>query len=145
MPTVAQNSYSVTTGQPVTLVCTVSSILPVTSVYWQSNIGGITTTITSSTNTAKYSGSTVANPSLTISSASSSDAGSYTCFATNSVGTGQSGATALSVTGSKYNIYMESHILSWWFFFLKWWRFMRYGSFHWKMYLLTIWLVETMS
>jgi hypothetical protein len=36
---VQQSSYSVNTGNTVTLVCTVSSSLPITNVYWQRNIG----------------------------------------------------------------------------------------------------------
>lgn len=100
--TISPSTYSVTTGQSVTLSCTVSSNLAITSVQWQRNIGGTITTITSTTNTNKYSGSTVSTPSLTIFSSNSGDAGTYTCFATNSVGTGQSNAATLSVTGSKY-------------------------------------------
>jgi hypothetical protein len=94
---VQQPSYSVTTGNSVTLICTVSSSLPITSVQWQRNIGGSITTINSNTN--KYSGSTTTTPSLTIFNAASSDVGTYTCFASNSVGTGQSTTTTLSVTG----------------------------------------------
>jgi hypothetical protein len=82
----------------------VSSNLAITSVQWQRNVGGTITTITSSTNTNKYSGSTTTTPSLTIFSAQQSDVGTYTCFASNSVGTGQSTTTTLSVTltGSMY-------------------------------------------
>jgi hypothetical protein len=110
---VQQPSYSVTTDNSVTLICTVSSSLPITSVHWQRNVGGSITTINSNTNTNKYSGSTTTTPSLTIFNAASSDVGTYTCFASNSVGTGQSTITTLSdtgqsttttlgVTGSKY-------------------------------------------
>ncbi|XP_076098442.1 hemicentin-1-like isoform X7 [Mytilus galloprovincialis] len=98
--TVQQQSYSITIGESITLVCTVTSNLPVTSVQWERNIGGSVTTITSTTNTNKYSGSTPTTPSLTISNGAQSDSGDYTCFATNSVGTGQSTATTLSVTGT---------------------------------------------
>ncbi|XP_063428596.1 hemicentin-1-like isoform X19 [Mytilus trossulus] len=102
VPTVAvqQPSYSVTTGGSVTLSCTVTSNLAVTDVFWQSNIGGSTSTIRSTTNTNKYSGSTTGTPSLTIFNVAQSDVGTYTCFATNSVGTGQSTNTQLSVTGT---------------------------------------------
>ena len=93
------------TGNTVTLVCTVSSNLPVTSVQWQRNVGGTITTINSNTNTNKYSGSTTTTPSLTIFSVQQSDAGTYTCFASNSVGTGQSTTTTLSDTGSKCVLY----------------------------------------
>ncbi|XP_076098444.1 hemicentin-1-like isoform X9 [Mytilus galloprovincialis] len=98
--TVQQPSYSVTTGNTVTLVCTVSSNLAVNDVYWQRNIGGAITQIRSTTNTNKYSGSTTSTPSLTISNADQNDVATYTCFATNSVGTGQSTTTQLSVTGT---------------------------------------------
>jgi hypothetical protein len=99
---VQQSSYSVNTGNTVTLVCTVTSNLPITNVYWQRNIGGSITTINSNTNTNKYSGSTTTTPSLTIFSVQQSDIGTYTCFGSNSVGTGQSTTTTLSVTGSRY-------------------------------------------
>ena len=104
MPTVQvqQPSYAVNTGSSVTLVCTVTSNLAVTNVNWQRNNGGGTTQITSSTNTNKYSGSTTGTPSLTIFNADQNDVGTYTCFATNSVGTGQSTTTTLSVTGCRF-------------------------------------------
>ena len=98
--TIQQSSYSVTTGNSVTLVCTVTSNLPITSVQWQRNVGGTITTINSNTNTNKYSGSTSSTPSLTIFSTTQSDAGTYTCFASNNVGTGQSSTTQLSITES---------------------------------------------
>ena len=102
---VQQSSYSVTTGNTVTLVCTVTSNLAITNVQWQRNVNGGITTITSNTNTNKYSGSTTTTPSLTIFNAASSDVGTYTCFASNNVGTGQSTTTTLSVTGSKCVLY----------------------------------------
>ena len=102
-----QSSYSVTTDNTVTLVCTVSSSLPINNVQWQRNIEGSITTITSNTN--KYSGSTTTTPFLTIFSASSSDAGTYTCFASNSVGTGQSTTTTLSVTESRLTSIFALH------------------------------------
>jgi hypothetical protein len=59
--------------------------------YWQRNIGGSTTRITTTnTNTNKYNGGTINTPSLTIYSVQQSDAGTYTCFGSNNVGTGQS-------------------------------------------------------
>ena len=99
---VQQSSYSVNTGNTVTLACTVSSSLPITNVYWQRNIGGSGTTITT-TNTNKYSGSTTTTPSLTIFSVQQSDVGTYTCYGSNRVGTDQS-STTLSVTGGIYFI-----------------------------------------
>ncbi|CAG2253540.1 HMCN [Mytilus edulis] len=89
--TVLQPSYSITVGDSVTLECTVTSVLPVTSVQWQRNVGGLV---------VKYSGSTVNNPSLTITNTDTTDSANYVCTATNSVGTGTSSQTSLSVTGS---------------------------------------------
>ncbi|XP_052103566.1 hemicentin-1-like [Mytilus californianus] len=99
--TITQSSYSVNSGSSVTLACTVSSTTTVTSVTWQRTVNSAITTITSNTNTNKYSGSTSSNPSLTIFNADSNDAGTYRCFASNSAGTGQSANTAsLSVTSN---------------------------------------------
>jgi hypothetical protein len=109
---VQQPSYSVTTGNTVTLVCTVTSTLQINNVQWQRNVGGTITTITSNTNTNKYSGSTTSTPSLTIFNAASSDVGTYTCFASNSVGTGQSTTTTLSVTGSKCYSFIFCSVLN---------------------------------
>ena len=86
-----------------------TSNLPVTSVQWERNVDGTITTITSTTDTNKYSGSTTDTPSLTIASAAQSDAGTYTCFASNSVGTGQSTTTTLSVTGSRLTSIFALH------------------------------------
>lgn len=96
---IAQATYTVTTGQAVTLSCTVSATPTHTSVVWRRILGGVTTVIT--IDNSKYQGGSVANPSLTITNAAASDQASYTCSATNTVGTGNSGQTALTVTGSK--------------------------------------------
>ncbi|XP_033753605.1 hemicentin-1-like isoform X5 [Pecten maximus] len=96
--TIAQNAYSVVTGQTVTLGCTVSATPTHTNVFWQRIDNGAASTLT--IDGTKYSGSTVNNPSLTITSANSNDNTVYTCSATNAVGTGTSGQTTLSVTGS---------------------------------------------
>lgn len=79
--------------------CTVTSSPAHTSVYWQRISGnGVTQTITVQNNN-KYSGSTVQTPSLTILTADGNDVGEYICFATNSVGTGQSSRGVVAVTG----------------------------------------------
>ncbi|XP_033751335.1 hemicentin-1-like isoform X19 [Pecten maximus] len=96
--TVAQNAYSTNIGTSITLQCTVSANPTHTTVFWQRNVGTGTQTIT--TDGVNYSGSTVNSPSLTVINADTSDTGTYTCFATNSVGTGQSSATTLTVTGN---------------------------------------------
>ncbi|XP_060078232.1 hemicentin-1-like, partial [Ylistrum balloti] len=95
---ISQSSYSVTTGTSVTLACSVSANPSHTSVFWQRNVGSGTQSVT--IDNINFSGATVSSPSLTVISASSSDSGSYRCFATNSIGTGQSGFTTLSVTGN---------------------------------------------
>jgi hypothetical protein len=43
--------------------------------------------------------------------AASSDVGTYTCFASNNVGTGQSTTTTLSVTGSKCVLYNFPYLI----------------------------------
>ncbi|XP_021370011.1 hemicentin-1-like [Mizuhopecten yessoensis] len=95
---ISQSSYSVTTGTSITLSCSVSATPSHTSVFWQRNVGSGVQSIT--IDNVNFSGATVSSPSLTVITADASDSGSYTCFAVNSVGTGQSGSTTLSVTGS---------------------------------------------
>ena len=104
-PTATVNvpAYSQTTGNTITLDCVVSSPnSALQSVSWTFNNGASTQIITQFSNTAKYSGSTTTTPSLTIFNLASSDVGTYTCTATNTVGTGTSSPTTLSVTGSKH-------------------------------------------
>jgi hypothetical protein len=50
---------------------------------------------------ARYSGATVASPSMTVTGLALTDEGYYQCFAQNSVGTGNSQQTFLDVVGSK--------------------------------------------
>ena len=86
----------------VTLVCDVSSSLPLTDVEWDKFSNHTITTITTESNTEKYSGSSTNTPSLTIFYAELSDAGIYTCFASNSDGTGESDMTTLIVSGTLF-------------------------------------------
>ncbi|XP_069133869.1 hemicentin-1-like isoform X10 [Argopecten irradians] len=85
-------------GSSVTLTCTVVATPQASSVTWKRTVGGVTSNI--ATATAKFSGSTVANPSLTINSIATTDQGSYVCTATNAVGTGESSPATLAVTGN---------------------------------------------
>jgi hypothetical protein len=103
--TVNQSLYYVQTGTNVTLVCNVSSSLPLIGVEWEKNSNGTITTIYSDTNTEKYGGSTTNTPSLTIFYAELSDAGIYTCFASNSDGTGEIDTATLMVSGTVYFSY----------------------------------------
>ena len=99
-----QPSYNVQTGNNVTLVCNVSSSLPLTDVEWDKYSNGTTNTINYNSNTKKYSVSTSKTPSLTIFDAELSDAGIYTCLASNSDGTEESDIAALIVSGTLFFI-----------------------------------------
>lgn len=99
--TVGQPIYLVNYGQSVQLVCSVTSTPTHTHVYWTRIQNGLPVTI-SLTNTARYSGSTVNNPSLTISNVNQNDETYYICYATNTVGTGHSQQTCVDVIGSMY-------------------------------------------
>lgn len=82
------------------MVCTVTATPTHTNVYWRKIANGVSTDITV-TNNNKYSGSTVNSPSLEVRNADLNDEGNYVCFASNSVGTGQSSQTFLDVTGGR--------------------------------------------
>ena len=101
--TVNQSTYSEITGQSVTLQCTVSSPESILkSVLWIFDNGVSSKNITQSSNVTKYNGISTATPSLTIFNLSSTDIGTYTCTATNTVGTGKSNLIiTLSVEGGK--------------------------------------------
>jgi hypothetical protein len=101
---ILQNQYTVNYGASVTLECTVTATPGHTSVQWRRTINGVQTTIAVSNNNNKYSGSAVNTPSLTINTAENGDEGFYTCYATNSVGTGNSQQTYLDVVGSMFII-----------------------------------------
>ncbi|XP_069133871.1 basement membrane-specific heparan sulfate proteoglycan core protein-like [Argopecten irradians] len=101
LPTVTITSpppITAVVGSSVTLTCTVVATPQASSVTWKRTVGGVTSNI--ATTTAKFSGSTVANPSLTINSIATTDQGSYVCTATNAVGTGESSPARLAVTGA---------------------------------------------
>ncbi|XP_069133870.1 basement membrane-specific heparan sulfate proteoglycan core protein-like [Argopecten irradians] len=101
IPTVAipQTAYSTTSGQSVTLVCTVNANPFQTGVTWQKFTNGVYQPV-SITGNSRYSGGTVASPSLVISNALTTDGGTYRCTAVNSIGTGTSGNTLLTVAGT---------------------------------------------
>jgi hypothetical protein len=97
--TVAPLTYNGNIGGSVTLGCQVVANPAATNVYWIKSKNSQDITISSTT--SKYSFSTN-NPSLTINSLSSDDDATYVCYATNSIGTGNSQAASLNVIGSKY-------------------------------------------
>lgn len=94
-------NYQANVGSSITLGCSVVANPAHYQVYWTKTSGGQTTNIEVVNSGGKYSGSTVNSPSLTITNAAISDDATYVCFATNSIGTGQSTSTSLDVVGSK--------------------------------------------
>uniref|UniRef100_A0A8W8JBU7 Ig-like domain-containing protein n=1 Tax=Magallana gigas TaxID=29159 RepID=A0A8W8JBU7_MAGGI len=100
-PFIPLTSYSVLIGNDVLIPCTVSANSAATLIQWQftSNSGS---SISISQSTTKYTlvGDSTTTSNLTINSAALTDAGTYRCSATNSVGTGSDSAT-LTITGSK--------------------------------------------
>ncbi|CAC5377795.1 HMCN [Mytilus coruscus] len=95
--TVQESVYSVNIGGSINLVSNIQANPPHTSVTWQKNINGVTTTVTIS---GRFSGAAVNSPTLTISNVTLDDEGYYVCVATNSVGNGQSSQCFLDVIGS---------------------------------------------
>lgn len=101
VPSVVIGSGSaVVYGGSVTITCSISSNPIAQTMYWQKTVGGVSTTLDIASN-PRFQGGTLTNPSLTITSVTLDDRGEYRCFATNIVGTGQSGAAVLDVTGGK--------------------------------------------
>ncbi|XP_078326848.1 hemicentin-1-like isoform X25 [Crassostrea virginica] len=99
VPSVVIGSGSaVVYGGSVTITCSISSNPIAQTMYWQKTVGGVSTTLDIASN-PRFQGGTLTNPSLTITSVTLDDRGEYRCFATNIVGTGQSGAAVLEVTG----------------------------------------------
>jgi hypothetical protein len=80
-------------GNSVTIPCTIDAIPAVTSVVWLKN-GSVLDT----SDDLKYGFVTVSSPSMTIQDLTSSDAGVYSCQATNTVGTGHSSNVSVVVT-----------------------------------------------
>ena len=63
---IQQLAFNINIGQDITLECSIKANPIHTAVYWQRIVNGQTTQI-STTNSNKYSGSTVNTPSLTVS------------------------------------------------------------------------------
>lgn len=105
---IAQSSYSVNIGNSITLFCTVSATPPEFNVYWTRAVNNQQEEVISTTNSGKYSGSTVSSPSLVIFNTDLNDIALYRCHAENSVGIGQSNTTTLTVVGSKLMVVWQS-------------------------------------
>lgn len=89
-------------GYNITINCYVlkNNEFPVRNIHWQYVNHGVLTTIEEGT--PGISGSTIEVPSLTIQTATTSESGLYTCFATNDVGIGKSKASNVTVIGGIY-------------------------------------------
>ncbi|XP_061169583.1 hemicentin-1-like [Saccostrea echinata] len=110
-PNIPLGSYSVLIGDDIQIPCSVTANPPVTSVEWtfRSSSGS---TITISQSSTKYTlASGTSNPNLTVNSAALTDAGTYTCRATNIVGPGEDSAT-LTITGIIPNVTIPDTSLS---------------------------------
>ena len=97
---ISQPQYTALVGSSIALVCDVTASPVHYSVTWQRIIGADVTTLTIDGN--RLRGSSVNDPSLTITMATNNDQGYYACSAMNSVGIGRSSQTYLRVTGSTY-------------------------------------------
>jgi hypothetical protein len=97
-------------------VCTVVANPTHNTVYWRriETNGQVTDIVIDN---SKYQGATVGNPSLTITNVQLADRLNYICFATNSVGTGQSSQTYLNVIGSKF---IKLYIVLIWIMKFRW-------------------------
>ncbi|CAC5426426.1 unnamed protein product [Mytilus coruscus] len=82
-------------GEELSIQCTVQSDPVHGKVYWEKRNGDEVTSLTSQTKGIR--GITIDQPSLTIMFVASTDTGSYTCYAQNSVGVGKSKTTKLNV------------------------------------------------
>ncbi|XP_035828095.1 hemicentin-1 [Aplysia californica] len=117
---VATNTFGTRSGGPVTVAVTYKPKLTVSTIPIERSIGGVIQltcivsanpaptsfswtlsgvgSVGSTVDPSKYSGGTLADPTLLIRSASSSDSGQYVCAAENAVGTSASDPVTVSVT-----------------------------------------------
>lgn len=88
----------------ITIECAITYQVPAaTYVFWQHTRNEVTTQILIANSAGKYSGGTVATPSLTVNNAVFEDDGQYQCFAQNLVGIGQSVELNLNIAGGRSN------------------------------------------
>ena len=79
-------------GSSVTLPCEITPLDSLQELKWQRN--GLDLAVSDS---ARYFGGTVSNPSLTILNPTDTDSGNYRCVATNQYGTSSGGVTTLDI------------------------------------------------
>ena len=103
LPAVAIPSSTIlaSTGESVTLLCIVSTVLDITSVEWTQAHHGITQD-NISRGKSRYIGGTISSPSLSINNVAHSDEGYYTCTVTNTQGTSLSQQIYLYITESMF-------------------------------------------
>lgn len=89
--------YNVILGDNITLVCTITSDLPVTNIQWQKKRDEIFTDVY--IDDVIFHGSLTSDPSLTLIGARFIDEGDYLCIAANYAGSENSNITTLNVTG----------------------------------------------
>jgi hypothetical protein len=95
---IPQSFYKVKVGKQVTIPCTISSKMPITSVYWLVKADdGVLRSVSCKHNMINYN---VDCPSLTIKKARLCDTGTYKCYALNIAGTGISSLVKLTVTST---------------------------------------------
>jgi len=96
---ISPSSAEVLQGDSQTITCTISGSPQATAITWTRTTTGGPVTLNVQGLPGKYSGGTVANPSLIISNFATTDVGSYICKATNAVGIASSLTSVLSYKG----------------------------------------------
>ncbi|CAG2228115.1 HMCN [Mytilus edulis] len=100
------STYTATYGSQVVINCNIVSASPAaTQVYWQRSSNNQILRIDNGDQ--GYQGSTTSTPSLTINFVTTANAGVYTCFATNVVGTGISNLGTVTVTGGLLSVFVN--------------------------------------
>ncbi|XP_052088676.1 adhesion G protein-coupled receptor L3-like [Mytilus californianus] len=94
---ISKSLYTVNLGDEITLECTTLSNIALQDVFWVKEINDTITTVVIGN---RFYGSSILNPSLTISDVNNNDEGHYTCYASNTIGIGSSLPTPLNVTGN---------------------------------------------